>query len=181
MLPIEVWNEGIAVGAGLIACGIDLKYRKIPNWLTLTTLGFGLTGHALSGLWSGLDALGGCLTGLALLVIPFATGGIGGGDVKLLMALGALLGVHRVFWVFIYAGIAGGIFSLLALVYRLGLSGAFWRLQLMPAMLWRGEKTELLAGPKTVKILKIPYGVALFCGLTWEIVSKLDKLHTLWG
>jgi hypothetical protein len=51
----------------------------------------------------------------------------------------------------------------------------------MPAMLWRGEKTELLAGPKTVKILKIPYGVALFCGLTWEIVSKLDKLHALWG
>jgi prepilin peptidase CpaA len=170
MLPIGAWDEGIAVLAGLIACGIDLKWRKIPNWLTLTTLVIGLGGHAFSGFWGGLGALGGSLTGLALLVIPFITGGIGGGDLKLLMALGALLGAVRVFWVFIYAGIIGGIFSLIYLVYQLGISGACLRLRMMLGTLLGREKRESFAKLFAAQPLKIPYGVAIFFGRSWVII-----------
>jgi prepilin peptidase CpaA len=92
MLPSEMWSDGVALVTGMIACGIDLKWRTIPNWLTWTAFGIGLCGHAVLGFWGGLGAAGGGLTGLALLIIPFLSGGMGGGDVKLLMALGALLG-----------------------------------------------------------------------------------------
>jgi prepilin peptidase CpaA len=176
MPSIEVWSEWVAVITGSIACVIDLKWRKIPNWLTLTTLGMGLVGHAVSGLWNELDALGGCLTGFALLAIPFLTGGIGGGDVKLLMALGALLGTVRVFWVFLYAGIAGGLFSLLYLIYRLGFSGACLRLRLMLETLGGRSKQATFAKLSAAQPLKIPYGVAIFTGLVWEVILKLGYI-----
>jgi prepilin peptidase CpaA len=48
-----------------------------------------------------------------LLFFPFfALRGLGAGDVKLLAALGAWLGPHDVFWVALYASIAGGVMAI---------------------------------------------------------------------
>jgi prepilin peptidase CpaA len=173
-MPIGLWDEGIAVLAGLVACGIDLKWRKIPNWLTLSVLVIGLGGHAVSGWRDGLNALGGCCAGLTLLLIPFVSGGIGGGDVKLMMALGALLGTGRIFWVFIYAGIAGGVFSLFYLGYRLGIFGTFLRLRSLLAVLIGRKKRDGCFLMGSGQPLRIPYGVAICCGLGWEILSKIS-------
>jgi hypothetical protein len=47
--------------------------------------------------------------GLLLFFVPFALRGLGGGDVKLMAALGAWLGPTDVFWAAMYTGVAGGV------------------------------------------------------------------------
>ena len=76
-----------------LACVTDLRTRRIPNVLTFGAALAGLLYQFVSG---GIDGLGhaalGWLVGAVIFILPFALGGLGGGDVKLLAALGAWLG-----------------------------------------------------------------------------------------
>ncbi len=99
----------------LVATVCDLRSREIPDWISLVMVAFGLTA-SLSG-FSGLSFTY-CLLGIALgvgVTAPlFYLGGIGGGDVKLIAALGSILGplglLSALFWV----AIAGGGLALIA-------------------------------------------------------------------
>lgn len=83
----------------LAAAVVDVRTGRVPNWLTLPAILIGLLLHAGAGLaeggWGGLQE-GLAASGLGLLAafVPFAViffaGGIGGGDVKLMTAVGAL-------------------------------------------------------------------------------------------
>src|SRR4051812_25032563 len=75
-----------------LAAGFDLRERRIPNWLILGAL----TGGILLNCWRGtpqlLTSLEGLGLGIGIFLIPFALGWLGAGDVKLLGAVGAVLG-----------------------------------------------------------------------------------------
>ena len=96
-----------------VACVFDLRTRRIPNWLTFGSaalaLGFQFAAGGLSGVGHGIL---GWMTGVAVLLTPFLLGGMGGGDVKLVGALGAWLGPGETFWVVMYTGIAGAAMAL---------------------------------------------------------------------
>ena len=66
-----------------------------------------------------MASAGGWLLGIALFFPFFALGGLGGGDVKLLGALGAWLGPTAVFHVGLYSAIAGGVMASLV-AFRAG-------------------------------------------------------------
>jgi prepilin peptidase CpaA len=94
--PIHVTSWDAAVVAFVVtAAASDLRFRRIPRWLTLAGLGSGILYHAMFGgiLAALLAAFIGFAAGLAL----FQLGAIGGGDVKLIAALGAMLGFSQ--WV----------------------------------------------------------------------------------
>ena len=104
----------IVIAIGLVACVFDIRTRRIPNALTLSTALAGLLYHvATSGTSGAQTAAAGWLVGLLLLLPYFALGGMGGGDVKLMAALGAWLGPGDTFWLAMYAGIAGGVFGVI--------------------------------------------------------------------
>lgn len=96
-----------------LACVTDLRTRRIPNVLTF---GAALAGVAYQVASGGVDGLGnaalGWLAGALVFIVPFALGGLGGGDVKLLAALGAWLGPADILWLSLYAGVAGGVMAL---------------------------------------------------------------------
>jgi prepilin peptidase CpaA len=103
----------IVISIGLIACVFDVRTRRIPNALTLSAAAAGLLYHAATSGVTGVQLAGaGWLLGLLLLLPYFALGGMGGGDVKLMAALGAWLGPWETFWLAMYAGIAGGVLGL---------------------------------------------------------------------
>ena len=58
-------------------------------------------------------AAAGWILGLLFLLPYFALGGMGGGDVKLVAALGAWLGPWETFWLAMYSGICGGVLGLI--------------------------------------------------------------------
>ena len=71
----------------------DMRWRRIPNWLTVSGVVAGLFYH---GVFGGLGyAFVGMLLGFTIGLTFFRLGAIGGGDVKLITALGALLGLSR--------------------------------------------------------------------------------------
>jgi prepilin peptidase CpaA len=76
-----------------LSAAIDVRVRRIPNLVSAPAI---VAGLALNALYFGAEGLGASLAGLlaatAVLVPPFALGGIGGGDVKMMGAVGALLG-----------------------------------------------------------------------------------------
>jgi prepilin peptidase CpaA len=104
----------IVVSISLVACVFDVRTRRIPNVLTLSAAVAGLVYHlATSGLGGLQTAAAGWILGLLLLLPYFALGGMGGGDVKLVAALGAWLGPWETFWLAMYSGICGGVLGLM--------------------------------------------------------------------
>jgi prepilin peptidase CpaA len=103
----------IVLSVAAAACVTDLRSRRIPNVLTFGAAIAALVFAGVTGGWSALFlACGGWIVGAAIFFLPFALGGLGGGDVKLLAALGAWLGPHDALWLGLYTGTVGGIAAL---------------------------------------------------------------------
>jgi prepilin peptidase CpaA len=107
-----------AAGGGA-AVAVDLRSRRVPNTVTL---GIAATGVALASVHAtGLtvaDALAGFAIGLLLMLPGHLVGGTGAGDVKLLAALGTLLGPARTGSAFVYTALAGGGLALAVAIGR---------------------------------------------------------------
>ena len=152
----------------LVAMASDLRSRKIPNILTYSSIFAAfLLRFVLGGGVSGiLFTATGLLVGFALLLLPFLFGGMGAGDVKLMAALGALLGPRDILGVFVNSLIAGGF---VAVVY-LSLRGDLWRgLKNAASLAGRLMKLQFRRDPDDdennwISMGKIPYGVAIGLG-----------------
>src|SRR5438094_10001178 len=71
----------------------DVRTRRIPNAISGSAMLLGITlNTAFLGTAGLLDSLAGLGITVGVLLWPFAMGGIGGGDVKMMGAIGALLG-----------------------------------------------------------------------------------------
>ena len=104
----------LAIALAVFACVTDVHSRRIPNALTF---GVAIAAAAQHGFATGgagfMFSATGWLVGTALFFPFFALGGLGGGDVKLLGAIGACLGGPLVLWVAMYSAIAGGVFAVI--------------------------------------------------------------------
>lgn len=113
MAELFTLKSAVVVSVGLVACVTDLRSRRIPNVLTFGAAAAALIYGAVSAGWSGVGTAAlGWFVGAVVFIVPFALGGLGGGDVKLLAAMGAWLGPAGAFWLALYTGVAGGVMAL---------------------------------------------------------------------
>jgi prepilin peptidase CpaA len=150
----------------IIACAIDLRSRRIPNWLTFGAAGAGLIFQvALHGPAGLLTGVAGWVVGVLIFFLPFALGGLGAGDVKLVGALGAWLGPLEIVWLALFTGVAGGVLAIVVSLARGYLGQALRNIWLL-LMHWRVAGIRPLpemtihhgTGPK------LAYGVAILAG-----------------
>ena len=110
----------MALAFGVLAATvIDIRTRRIPNELTALIAGIGL-GFAAAGV-SGLSlgaSLAGFAVGLLLMMPGYALGATGAGDVKLMGAVGTLVGPGGVVTAFAFTAIAGGIMAIVVATKR---------------------------------------------------------------
>jgi prepilin peptidase CpaA len=93
----------------------DLKSREIPDWISLALAAWAVLAAALGLHAAGwLGAAAGLALGFALTAPLFYLGGLGGGDVKLIAALGAALGPLALLSVLFWMAVAGGVLALVA-------------------------------------------------------------------
>ena len=108
---------GVVVAAAVVAGATDLYAFTVANWLTIPLIASGVAYHSLfpgaEGFWFGL---GGALCGLLILMPIYVVGGIGAGDVKLLSGIGAWLGVHDFFAVFLVTALLSGVYSIVLML-----------------------------------------------------------------
>lgn len=143
----------------------DLKKRKIYNIALLPMLLFGLVFNLATVGWPGLlQSVYGIMTGLSILIIPFALGGMGAGDVKLLAVIGAVKGPLFVFVTAVGMGLAGGLIALCVLAYQGKLMDILVRLV-------RGIGIVAFSRFKTIEFgfenteIMLPYGLAIVIGV----------------
>jgi prepilin peptidase CpaA len=98
-----------AIAVAVLGCVTDLRTRRVPNVLTFGAAA-GAFGYFLAGEgWAGLgQSAAGWGVGLLMFLPLFALRGIGGGDVKLLAALGAWIGPGPAVWLALFTALAGG-------------------------------------------------------------------------
>lgn len=108
-----------AVACAGLAAIVDLRTRRIPNLLTFPAAALGIllamSGAAGQSLGSALLGLG---VGVGLMLPGYFWGGTGAGDVKLMGAVGSLLGPGLALRVFLASAIAGGALALVVAVSR---------------------------------------------------------------
>ena len=164
MIPAPIVAATIAFAA-LCIVG-DVRTRRIPNLLS----GFAMVaGIVLNTIYFGTDgllaSLGGFALTVGLLLAPFAMGGLGGGDVKMVGAVGALLG-PRVTLVALMVGLAfGGVIMAIHLVRVGRLRETFVNIvTMLTASVVGGSLEPLRMSPGQPGAITLPYSVPLGLG-----------------
>lgn len=96
----------------VVAVAHDIRLRKIPNHIVVAGALIGVASSVLPGAIGPAQSLGGLGLGLAMLLPMYALRVMGAGDVKLMAAAGAFLGVPATFFAALLSFIAGGVLAL---------------------------------------------------------------------
>jgi len=148
----------VAICAGVL----DWRYRRIPNWLTVSGLVAGIAINTILYRWPGLKAaLLGAALGLGLLLPFVLIRSLGAGDWKLAGALGACLGPRQMLSVLIGTILVAGVMALALVIWKGRLKQTLLNIAHILAALFtlRMPGAEMsLDHPQSTKI---PFGVAM--------------------
>src|SRR5947207_3250683 len=161
----------------IVAAATDLRWRRIPNWLTVAMMLSGLADSiVLTRAISPWSSLAGLSIGFAITFVLFALGALGGGDVKLMAGIGAWMGAIGVIKVFAVAAIIGMILVLVQSA-RQGRLMALFRSSLFMAISvfqidFAGAGNSLDAGRSSVpQKSQLPYAVPALLGTILVILE----------
>jgi len=150
----------------LTAAITDARSGKIYNWLTLPVLALAPIWHLLArglpGLWSSLEGFAATAAILAVLALV-AGRGLGGGDLKLLAALGALGGYPYALWMLLFTALSGPVIALPVMLRRRIVGYTLKNLAV-------NVSARFAAGQKEVSVArgslggKLPYGICIALG-----------------
>ena len=166
-----------ATGISMAGAFHDARSRRIPNQLTLTALLAGFAVRATVGGWVGLEsALWGTLLAGGIFFLLFVVGGMGGGDVKLMAAVGAWVGVGQVTPILLASALAGGV---LAILYMIAY-GTILRTLRNTLILAQHHLTSGLTPHPELNIqesgtTRVPFGVAIAAGTLFCAASALFR------
>jgi prepilin peptidase CpaA len=158
-------NTAILAGAVLVAvvaAGTDIRWRRIPNWLTVPgfLLGVGLN-TAASG-WTGLKtSLLGAGLGLLLLLPLVLLRSLGAGDWKLAGAEGAFVGPGVMWNLLLISVFVAGVMALALIIYKRRVRETLRNLWHLSISLLRFRMPGHAVSLDNPQSLKVPYGVAL--------------------
>ena len=160
----------------IIAAISDLRSHRIPNWLTFSTIVAGIVYHTyLKGYQGFLFSVQGVFLGFAFLMVFYLMGGTGAGDVKLMGAIGGLLGPKGVFTAFLFTALLGGIYAIVLLVLYGGLKDMVKRYGMMfRAFIFTNRMIYIPSENKGEKGNKpvLCYGVVIALGTLLSLVRN---------
>lgn len=165
----------------LAVCGIavvtDLWRGKIYNWLTLSAFAYGLVYAFIQNQWQGLvTALLAAGLGFLLYGFLYMRGAMGAGDVKLLMALGAMGGIRYVADTALFAVFIGGAIALVTLIAKGTFKDFAKRMYRFFYTLFVKELS--VEAPKIDRKQVMPFGVAIAAAAVW---LRFDNPLVKWG
>ena len=161
--------EALLLAVVFGAAVYDVRYRRIPNWLSLSgvLLGLALNTFLYQG-WPGLRlGLQGLAFGFGVYFVLYALRAMGAGDVKLMAAVGAIIGARDWFGTFLITAIIGGAMSVILMLLKRRVHKTLWNVGFILNELKSGRpaymaKEELdVRNPKAVGL---PHGAVIAVG-----------------
>ena len=154
-----------ATGAGAAIAGsfFDVRSRRIPNFVTGPAILLGLCMHLAIGGWKQLltSFAAAMICGLIFLAFYLA-GGMGAGDVKLIMAVGCIAGLSSVPYLLVLTAISGGVMAIGLAVMRGRLQQTFSNVAVLAT---HHSHAGLTPHPDlnitNVQTLRLPYALAI--------------------
>ena len=151
-----------------VAAWLDVTTRRIPNQLTLVGLGAAFALRAPLGWEASSRGLEGFAVALAVALLFYALGAVGGGDAKLLAVVGAFLGLDALPGAMAYIVLLGAALALVMMTRR----GLLFLLLHNTLDLFR--RRRMLARANGMRVvdspaaMTIPYAVPIAAGsLLW--------------
>ena len=140
----------------------DWRWRRIPNWLTVSSLAAGIALNSVVGKWAGAKtSLLGAALGLGLLLPFVLLRSLGAGDWKLVGALGAFLGPERLLDVLFVAALLAGLMAVILIVWKGRARQALRNLWRMLAAFFTLHLPDAEVSLDNPQSLKVPFGVAM--------------------
>lgn len=137
------WWSNVAILS--LASAIDIRTRRIPNWLSVPFFVAGMVAQVVANGWQGLgDGIAGTAVALSLFGPACFLGWMGMGDLKLAAGVAAWIGTRQFLFAFVAMGMVGGVLAAAA--------------ALRHGVLWTPPRTA------REKELAIPYAPAIAIG-----------------
>lgn len=151
----------------------DLRWRRIPNWLTYPTIPSAVLLHAVASGWSGakLSLLGAAL-GLGLLLPFVLLRSLGGGDWKLVGGLGAFFGPQRLIQVLLVTLLINGLMALILIIWRRRIRQTLRNLARMSAAILRFHLPGDDLTIDNPQAAKVPFGIAAAIAVLFYAASQ---------
>lgn len=173
VVPLQL---GALVVLLFAATAVDIRERRIPNWLVATGMAGAIAFHTLSPQGEGTAfALSGLAVGIATLLPMYVMRVMGAGDVKLMGMTGAFIGMYGVLGAVLASMVAGGILALSVAAGKRMLPQLLANLRDLMAYHHIRYITRCMrdAMPAAPSVGKMPYAVAITAGT----LAQLTFLH----
>jgi prepilin peptidase CpaA len=152
----------IAVLVATVAGVLDWRYRRIPNWLTVSGFAAGVAVNTILHRWPGLKtALLGTLLGLGLLLPFVLIRSLGAGDWKLAGALGSCMGPSQLLTVLMGTILVAGLMALAVVIWKGRLKQTLLNIAHLLAALFSLRMPSHAVSLDDPQSTKIPFGVAM--------------------
>ena len=163
----------IALALAITAAIFDVRQRRIPNWLTYPGIASGLVLRGLLLGWKGLiGAVEGFLLLGGIMFLFYVVRAMGAGDVKLMAAVGSMVGPEHGFIILLATAICGGLLAIVYALYR-GRMGS--TLKNLGSVVLFHAQTGLKAHPDlnldNPATLRMPYGLAIAAGTLYAFLA----------
>jgi prepilin peptidase CpaA len=165
----------------LVAAVYDVRFRRIPNWITVTGVAMGLVLNAflyspagawfsLAGVWLSLRGLG---LGFGVYFLLYLIRAMGAGDVKLMAAVGAMVGWQDWFGIFLVTAILGGLMALILAASHGRIRKTLWNVGFILSEMKSGrpayiKKEEL--DVRSPKAMGLPHGAVIAVSTVFFLV-----------
>jgi prepilin peptidase CpaA len=170
-------TEALFMAGALVIAGIggamDVATHRIPNRLTYPVMLVAIVGRSALQGWHGLgNALVGGLIGGGAFLVFFLLHAMGAGDVKLIAAIGCLVGPASAIKIVLASAIAGGIFAVIYALWqgrlRAVLVNVFDLIRFHAVAGAEMHPTLNLSNPQAARL---PYGVAIAAGVLYSVLA----------
>jgi prepilin peptidase CpaA len=153
----------------LAAAVYDVRYRRIPNWISVggSLIGVALNSFLYPGVSGLIFALKGLALGFGVYFVLYVLHAMGAGDVKLMAAVGSLVGWQDWFGIFLITAMLGGVMAMMLMVARRRLRTTFWNLGFILGEMGHGRAAYMTREELDVKSPKsvgLPHGAVIAVG-----------------
>lgn len=158
------------------AAVIDIRDQRIPNLLCLLILTMGIVANSLLATGSGIYS---CLSGLCAGFLPMfflhLLTGLGAGDVKLMAAVGSVVGMKSVLIIFCYSFALSGLLALAYIAFGGGLKDMLRRYGLFLNGLLKGRVIFNKPAANTMPGLQMPMAPGIALATTYVLLPSISS------